>query len=495
MNENRIVLFEPYPKQNEFLEAVFSGKYRFVLYGGAIRGGKTYAMLGTFILLCKLFPGSRWAIVRDSLPTLKRNTIPSFEKICPKNFISKYNQDTQVVTFNNGSQILFFAENYNDDKELNRWKGLEVNGFGLEECNELQEVSFYKAIERAGTYIPKTGTKPPPVIMCTCNPSDGWVKRLWYTRHRDGTLPTEWKYIAATILDNPAICSDEAYMRSLKDLPPYQYDLFVNGNWDAQIDDLCIFEYEAIDNIFTNDITKQKDKIIGYHHFTGEPIYTPAHPIRHYITVDAARFGRDLCVIFVWKGWEVIHMSVFKKSDMHDITGEIEELRQKFMVLKRNVLVDQDGVGGDTVKYGKYEGFRGGDTAAEDPILRDGTEKYKNKKTQCYYRIAKRVNDGGIRLVVNNQTVKVFETPGKGVFGTKISLNGKVVDVVDLIKEDMKAIKRDKIEMDAGVMKFHINSKEAQKEILGRSPDFADTLMMREEFELRQLLDGIIKSQ
>lgn len=229
------VLFEPSPKQMEFLEAVFSTKYRFILFGGAIRGGKTYALLGAFLLLCKAFPMSRWAIVRDALPTIKRNTLPSFNKICPKSFIQSYNQDTQTVTFTNGSQIIFFSENFADDKELNRWKGLEVNGFGLEEVNELQEVSFYKAIERAGSFIPKSGKKPKPLILMTCNPANNWVKSLIYDKWKINNLPEGWLYIPSKITDNPYIMSDTEYVESLNNLPRYQYEVFVEGNWDIQL--------------------------------------------------------------------------------------------------------------------------------------------------------------------------------------------------------------------------------------------------------------------
>lgn len=236
MSDETRVLFNPSPKQMEFINAVFSHKYRVILFGGAIRGGKTYAGLGALLLLCKFFPGSRWAVVRDSLPTLKRNTIPAFLKICPKNFIKSYNQEQQLVTTSNGSQILFFPENYDDDKELNRWKGLEVNGFLLEECNELQEESFNKAIERAGSYIPPDGIKKPkPLIMLTCNPANNWVKTLFYKRWETGSLPDHWLYIPSKITDNPYVTADKDYMASLKDLPKYQYKVFVEGDWNVQL--------------------------------------------------------------------------------------------------------------------------------------------------------------------------------------------------------------------------------------------------------------------
>ena len=141
------------------------------MYGGSIRGGKTFAGIGALLLLSKVFPGSRWAIVRDTLQTLKRTTIPSFWKVVPEHFVEKYNQDTQTVTFTNGSQILFFAENYDQDKELYRWKGLEINVL-LEEINELKEKTFNKAFERAGSHIiPGTTKQPKPIIVGTCNPA------------------------------------------------------------------------------------------------------------------------------------------------------------------------------------------------------------------------------------------------------------------------------------------------------------------------------------
>jgi hypothetical protein len=41
-----------FPKQQEFLECVFSGSYDIILYGGAIRGGKIFAGLVAILLLC-----------------------------------------------------------------------------------------------------------------------------------------------------------------------------------------------------------------------------------------------------------------------------------------------------------------------------------------------------------------------------------------------------------------------------------------------------------
>jgi PBSX family phage terminase large subunit len=224
------VLFNPFPKQVEFIGAVFSRLYNFIMFGGAIRGGKTFAGIGALILLSKKHPKSKWVIVRDSLQTLKRTTIPSFFKICPQSFIKIYNQDTQTVTFTNGSQIIFFGENYADDKELNRFKGLECNGFLLEEVNECQEKTFNKCIERAGSHI--IPDMPMPLILATCNPTSNWVKQLVYDRWKLDTLPKTWLYIPSKIHDNPFI--PEEYLEALKQMPRYEYQVFVEGDWELQ---------------------------------------------------------------------------------------------------------------------------------------------------------------------------------------------------------------------------------------------------------------------
>lgn len=196
-------------------------------------------------MLCKKHPTSKWVVVRDTLQTLKRTTIPSFNKICPTSFIKKYNQDTQTVTFANDSQIIFLGENFADDKELNRFKGLECNGFLLEEINELQKVTFLKCIERAGSHI--IPNMPKPIILATCNPCNNWVKKDIYDLWISDKLPVEWKYIPSKITDNPHI--PQSYYDSLKSLPPYQYARFVEGDWNIK---------EVAENAFANHFNQDK---------------------------------------------------------------------------------------------------------------------------------------------------------------------------------------------------------------------------------------------
>lgn len=222
-------------KQNEFINAVLSKKYTTLVYGGAIRGGKTYVGIALLIILCKLFPRSRWAIVRKDLKRLKENTRPALNKFIEGAGV-KINESAQIFSFKNGSKIIFKGENFDRDKTLESFKGLEVNGFLLEEISEIKEATYNKCIERAGAYIiqptPAPG-QPPPLIICTCNPTQGWVKEKFYNKWKKGNLPPKTFYLPAFVTDNPNL--PKSYLDNLKTLPRYEYEVFVLGNWDITL--------------------------------------------------------------------------------------------------------------------------------------------------------------------------------------------------------------------------------------------------------------------
>lgn len=145
------------------------------------------------------------------------------------NFITDYNKSEHNVIFKNGSQILFKGENIDQDPELQWMDGLEVNGFLLEQVEELTEKCYDKAKLRAGRHIiPK---QPPIKILMTLNPSQGWVKSAIYDPFTKGTITTPYGYIPASISDNPYLT--EEYKANLKYLDEITYRRYVEGDWTA----------------------------------------------------------------------------------------------------------------------------------------------------------------------------------------------------------------------------------------------------------------------
>lgn len=261
--KKNIVFKSNNPKQLQFIEAAFSGKYTVLLYGGAIRGGKTFVALAIAILLCKIYPGIRITIVRKDLKRLRDNTRPSLDK-----FISgsgwKIREPGEFFA-PNGSKIIFKGENYDKDKTLESFKGHETNVIIGEEVSEIREETFNKFVERVGSYnivpTPKNG-QPKPMIIMTCNPTQSWVKKLIFDRWKNGTLPSNVCYIPAYITDNLENLSPE-YVENLKTLNQYEYSVFVLGDWEVSLKAKNAFWY-AFD----------PGKHIGFAEY--DP-YTPVH--------------------------------------------------------------------------------------------------------------------------------------------------------------------------------------------------------------------------
>ena len=89
-------------------------------------------------------------------------------------------------------------------------------------------------------------------------------------------------------------------------------------------------------------------------------------------------------------------------------------------------------------------------------------ENYQNLRSQCYYMLSDRINNHQMAIKTDN------------------------VSVQEAITEELEQITRHKSDED---VKLAITPKKNIKENLGRSPDYADTLMMRMWFELNQLQD------
>jgi hypothetical protein len=223
------VMFEPQPKQEEFIEHVFRKDLMFIAYGGAAGGGKTFSSLAILILFCRLYPGSRWCVLRKSLTEIKMNTIPSFFKVCPTNFIENYNKSEQIVYFKNKSCILFKGENRDSDPELQWMDGLEVNGFLLEQAEELSYKTFDKCKLRAGRHIIES--RPPIKILLTLNPAQAWTKLEIYLPYKEGKLKPPYAYIPALMPDNQKLPKE--YVDNMQYLDEHTRRRFVDGDWDA----------------------------------------------------------------------------------------------------------------------------------------------------------------------------------------------------------------------------------------------------------------------
>ena len=494
--------------QKGFQEQALSTPADIAVIGGSAGGGKTFTLL---------LEGARNINNRKFTTTIFRRTTPQIRSAGglwdTSQELYPYcggipRESTLEWIFPSKAKINF--KQIEHETDLNQWQGAQIGLIMFDELTHFTKNMFIYMLSRNRSM---SGIKP--YIRATCNPDpSSWVAdfiKWWideetgypipervgvlrYMTNIGGTfiwgdtveevvskaphlleesektgIPVEQlvksvTFIPGSIYDNKLLLKNNpAYLSNLHALDPEEKKRLLDGNWKVSLDGMEIFEYHRIKDIFSNHVDTALNK--------------------RYITCDAARFGRDFCVIMVWKGWEVVEMHVYKQSDTTDVVKKIEQLRAKFLISKYDVLIDQDGVGGNVVSLGGYQGFSGGAAAMRDTDTRI-KENYKNLKTQCYYRLAElRVNTGMLRVNVNSDVCFVYDSSKlSGQRSTKIKVGREVFDISELIQQDLRAVKRKEPDKES---KKQINGKDEQKEILGRSPDFGDTLMMREYLELR----------
>jgi hypothetical protein len=268
------VTFEATPVQLRLIDALSDGQSRIIGFGGGIRGTKTWGSLSALITLCKVFPGSRWGIVRKDLQRLRDTTIPSFDKLRARTggFVGPVNQSNWNATCTNGSVLLFRGENIDKDPELLRFHGYEVNGFLNEEADELSERTLVKEIERAGTWIiPDREEQPPAYILNTFNPCAGWPRRRFFLPWRDHSIAPPYAFIPSTAADNPYI--SDAQREAWKEMPENEYRRFVLGDWEA----LTGAYYDTLGVQHLIDRDALPDELPGHWRFWGSFDWGYAH--------------------------------------------------------------------------------------------------------------------------------------------------------------------------------------------------------------------------
>ncbi len=261
----------------------------------------------------------------------------------------------------------------------------------------------------------------------TCNPSKGWVYHTFYKLHKENKLPKYRQFIQSLVTDNTHI--SKHYKEQLGNLDQISKERLLYGNWEYDDSNDALINYDSIINMFIDIVP------------TGQK----------YITADISRYGKDKTCIMYWNGLQVCSITVLDISSMVDVANKIKEIQNKEKVLLTNIIVDEDGVGGGCKDILRCTGFINN----SKPI---NGENYTNLKTQCYYKLADLINKGQIGVSTNDIRFK------------------------EMLIQELEQVRRTNIDKDS---KLSILGKDKIKELLGRSPDYADALMLRMYYELK----------
>lgn len=222
------------PKQYDyFLEVVKAcngvTKKRKFAYGGAIRGGKTWITLFILTWLCKMYPNSKWYVIREDFPVLQSTTIESLKKMLRGSPDWNWHSEkgNYYVERRNGSRIYFIGENYIRDKDLNDFLGLECNGVFLEQLEGLQEKLWEITSSRVGSWY--IDPMPPALMFTTFNPTQKWPKTKIYEAYQKGTLADDFFYMSALPSDNAFVTEDQ--WNTWGQMAERYQKQFIEGDW------------------------------------------------------------------------------------------------------------------------------------------------------------------------------------------------------------------------------------------------------------------------
>lgn len=367
MNQSRIInldeIYKPHSKQRQ----AHASLMRYLLYGGAMGGGKSVFGCMEGLMLSLEYPGNVGLIGRWELSSLKRTTLVEFFRFCPAELIKHHSKAEGKIELINGSVIYYMGFKPSSGVNLiERLKSLALGWFFVDEATEVPKEIFDILKTRLRLRLPD-GTYPRYRGLLASNPEPGWVRSTFIEQSLDGHV-----FIPALPEDNPFLSPD--YVTELeKTLPPELIQKYLKGNWDVIIGSNYIFPYSLIKAAVDRELERSSPRESG---------------------IDVARFGGDMNVMANREGPVVDIAYTSRFQDTMKTTGELALELDKFK--PKHAKVDSVGVGAGVYDRLKEQGY---------PVLevvgggspRD-RERFLNVRAENHWGFRERLESGNIDL-------------------------------------------------------------------------------------------------
>lgn len=432
-----------------------------ILYGGAKGGGKSF--LGASLIFgdALIYPGTHYFIARKELIDLRRFTMPTIREVFQKWGLKMdqtmsngrpcavYNGQDHVYKLYNDSEVhLIACPDLPSDPLYERFGSMQMTRGWEEEAGEIPEDAHHNLWLSIGRWKNQE-YKLPPKLLITANPKKGWMKRDFVDMQKEGVLPRSRKYIQAFAEDNIAYLGTGYVEKLHADPDKVRRQRLAEGNWEYDDDKDSLITYDALSDTFSNSIVNSGEK---------------------YLTVDVGR-KRDRTVFAFWEGLELYDLIERPKQGTEKTEQQTKDFAAAEHIPYSHILIDSDGIGGGVADHllGVQE-FNGGSSpvatahmirARQEKVRHDLVPKtvYGNLKAQCGWKMAELINEHKV----------AFKMPEKR----------------DGIIEELTAILRDE-NPDGDGKKFLRDKKKVKQDLLNKSPDIGDAIMMRAFFELKQ---------
>ena len=236
-NNKESILLQP--KQYEAYQYIEKGHAKFVFYGGAKGGGKSFMARAKEYTRRKRYAGTTGVVIRKTYPELLANHIRKMFVEYP-NTRMWYKSSEKAIYYPNGSITEFKYLQSTDD--VYNYQGIEYDDITLDEATQHDEEVF-KILKTSLRSDPKVIKRHPDFkarFLLTGNPGGighGWVQRIFVNRDfNQDENPEDYHFIQAKIQDNPIfIEANPEYLQNLYDLPEALRRAYLEGDWTVFI--------------------------------------------------------------------------------------------------------------------------------------------------------------------------------------------------------------------------------------------------------------------
>lgn len=415
-------------------------------FGGAAGGSKSWTVCLWMLKECRNNRGIRIGLGRKELTRLKQTTVVTMLRevhpamnVKPHEFV--YNDHKGLIRYINGSEIQLFDLNRQpSDPDFDTLGSVNLTHVVIEEIGEIVKKAYDVFGSRKNRFLNQEYGIVGKTV-CTQNPSQNFSRDLFYEPYKNKGMGSyqKWEigevfiddkpikayrsFIKSLPTDNPFLPLN--YIENLKRLPPQERKRLYEGNWDYMDDDDMLFNPQLLDKASISE-RSEGDKFIG---------------------VDVSDKGKDKTIATLIEGGIAVqqHYIGYSKSDPTPISEQLSLGLIRFAQQNgfennqaRNIAIEGNGVGVGMRDFMRSKGW--------------GITEYTAtsvSRSRSYYDAAQDMDSGDLKLLNSIQSLPDIRKQ-------LMTITYEVDD-----KLQPKILKKDKV-----------------KEVLGRSPDEADSLVI-----------------
>lgn len=398
------------------------------------------------VLRCRDYPGVRLGLGRKEITRLKQTTVITLLReahpilnVSANSFI--YSDQKGTIRYKNGSEIQLVDLNRQpSDPDFDTLGSLNFESIVIEEGGEIVKKAKDAFNSRKNRFMNDVYGLVGKTII-TGNPSQNFTREEYYQPYKDlgmgdyqkwpigevfvdGERKTAYRaFIKSLPTDNPFL--PENYIENLKRLPPQERKRLYEGNWDYMDDDDMLFKPQLLEKASTSERRDGKK----------------------YIGVDVSDKGKDKTIATLIEDG-IVTKQKYLTYNPNDPTPTSEQLalglirfvQQEGLLPKdaKDIAIEGNGVGVGMRDFMRSKGW--------------GITEYtatSQTRSQAYYDASQDMDAGDLQLLNSLETISEVRK----------QLMAHTYDVDDQLRP--KVLKKDKI-----------------KEVLGHSPDEADSLII-----------------